>query len=219
MIITTEDAREYFKPLTYEDVTEKNFNLLVAVLEEVLGKWNRQVLEYRIEHGHDNRYYMTVHEHKKFSKYPGTRYVTKDGMFHEAFIVVTCDNYSKRSGISFNSDGWIGFAGWSDSDNVRPFIDAFEIWVDKLKRQKGMLVLRDTTPYQLQQINSYYVKTFPENAEIGRIVNKDGTEYIYTTDKRWSTLDTTWSKLNKVKDYVKSMKDSVVKTELLKILI
>ena len=47
MLQTSEEAREYFKPLTYDILTEKNFNKLIAILEEHLGKWNRKVLEDR----------------------------------------------------------------------------------------------------------------------------------------------------------------------------
>lgn len=135
MLKNNDEAREYFKPLTYDDLTEKNFNKLVAILEEHLGKWNRKVLEDREEHGHDNRYYMTIYQHKKYGKYPGTRFVEKNGV-KEAFIIVKCDNYSVRGGISFNKDGFIGFAGWSDSTNVKPFLDAFEEWVGKIKIEK-----------------------------------------------------------------------------------
>lgn len=132
MLKTNDEAREYFKPLTYDVLIESNFNKLVAIVEEKLGKWNRQIIEDREEQGHDNRYYMTIHPHKKYGKYPGTRFV-ETSKYKEAFIIVECDRYSKREGISFNKDGWIGFAGWADSDNVRPFLDAFEEWVDGLK--------------------------------------------------------------------------------------
>ena len=44
-------------------------------------------------------------------------------------------HFTEREAISFNtrnSDGeFIGFAGWADNKNVRPFIDAFVRWVNE----------------------------------------------------------------------------------------
>lgn len=144
MLQTSEEAREYFKPLTYDILTEKNFNKLIAILEEHLGKWNRKVLEDRDKYGHDNRYYMSIHPHKIFSRYPGTRFIDKK--YKEAFIIVKCDNYSIREGISFNKDGWIGFTGWSDNDNIKPFLSAFEEWVDLLKGPTAKFTIGTSIP-------------------------------------------------------------------------
>ena len=133
-MLTRESAREYFKPLTYEDINETQFNKLVAIMEEKLGVWNRTVLEERADNVKSSKYYMQIYPHKKFGKYPGTRYNPrrKDNKL-SAFIIVKCDNYSIREGISFNADGFIGFAGWSDKYNVKPFLDAFKEWVDMMK--------------------------------------------------------------------------------------
>ena len=202
--MNTDQAREYFKPLTYDDLTEKNFNKLVAILTEVLGKWNRQVLEDREEHGHDNRYYMEIHPHKRFGRYPGTRFIDKKDK--EAFIMVKCDNYSVRTGISFNKDGFIGFAGWADSDNVKPFIQAFREWVDIIKRDKlpglwtseqeeflthlkneqplmglNIMTCSGLTKEQRDSFfNSYFVTEFPENPVTGALICMDGKEYVYS---------------------------------------
>lgn len=37
--------------------------------------------------------------------------------------------FESREAITFNRDGFVGFAGWADSKNVRPFIDAFITWI------------------------------------------------------------------------------------------
>jgi len=34
-------------------------------------------------------------------------------------------HFKEREAISFNQDGFIGFAGWADSTNVVPFLKAF----------------------------------------------------------------------------------------------
>lgn len=46
-----------------------------------------------------------------------------------AFICVDGDYFKGREAISFNSDGFIGFAGWADDKNVQPFLRAFVLWV------------------------------------------------------------------------------------------
>lgn len=185
-MLETDKAREYFKPLTYDVLTNKSFNNLVAILEEHLGKWNRKVLEDRNKSVHDNRYYMTIHYHKPFSKYPGTRFIDKK--YKEAFIIVKCDNYSYREGISFNKDGWIGFAGWSDNDNVKPFINAFKEWVDEIKNKDKIKFDKyiDNTNWNLKKIEGYYVDEFPDNPVPGRLINKDNVIYVWTGEE-WQT--------------------------------
>lgn len=38
--------------------------------------------------------------------------------------------------ISFNADGWIGFAGWADQGNTNPILRAFIEWCDALAATK-----------------------------------------------------------------------------------
>lgn len=42
------------------------------------------------------------------------------------------DYFDNREAISFNTDGFIGFAGWADDTNVRPIIDGFKAWVSEV---------------------------------------------------------------------------------------
>lgn len=49
-----------------------------------------------------------------------------------ASIRVDGDYFSKREAITFNSDGFIGFAGWASGYDLKPFADAFEKWMDWL---------------------------------------------------------------------------------------
>ena len=50
----------------------------------------------------------------------------------------TCstDQWEGREAVSFNRDGFIGFAGWADSSNVRPILDGVEKWLDFLATEK-----------------------------------------------------------------------------------
>lgn len=48
-----------------------------------------------------------------------------------AFIRVNGTYFKDREAISFNGNGYIGFAGWSDSRNVQPFYRAFARWMNE----------------------------------------------------------------------------------------
>lgn len=52
------------------------------------------------------------------------------GGLKSAFLRVDGPYFTDREAISFNEDGFIGFAGWASSENVKPFHDAFVEWVD-----------------------------------------------------------------------------------------
>lgn len=208
---TTEEAREYFKPLTYEDITEENFNLLVSMLEEKFKKWNKKIEE--------NRASSNPHSGYLFKISPKTVYNPKvyyDDRFC-AFIKVICDNYSEREGISFNSDGFIGFAGWSDSTNVQPFLDVFEKWVDILKAHKRVECHLDTPLKSIKHYNpDIFVGEFPQNPIEGTMVIKDGIPYIYYGS--WKSLQPTEEKLLKIIDIVNSSENCLLKQRLLEVL-
>lgn len=42
------------------------------------------------------------------------------------------DYFDDREAVTFNTDGFIGFAGWADDNNVRPIIEGFTAWVGEL---------------------------------------------------------------------------------------
>lgn len=47
------------------------------------------------------------------------------------WVTLTCRAryFSNREAVTFNSNGFVGFAGWADDDNVRPILEAFVEWV------------------------------------------------------------------------------------------
>lgn len=47
-----------------------------------------------------------------------------------AFIRVDGSYFEGREAISFNGDGFVGFAGWASTKNVLPFYRAFSAWLD-----------------------------------------------------------------------------------------
>lgn len=129
--LPTELAREYFKPLTYEDVTQENFYLLISILQKHIDIRNKIETENYEKTG--LRDYIYSIPLNKVIYRPATK-----KKYFEAFIKVLCDNYSLREAISFNSDGFIGFAGWASSYNTALFVDAFKEWVDVIKHKKEM---------------------------------------------------------------------------------
>lgn len=57
--------------------------------------------------------------------------VTKDCSHVKcAFIRVDGRYFDNREAISFYEDGFVGFAGWADSKNERPFLRAFWQWMN-----------------------------------------------------------------------------------------
>lgn len=52
------------------------------------------------------------------------------------FLYVNSHYFERRECISFNADGWIGFAGWADQGNTNPILRAFIEWCDALAATK-----------------------------------------------------------------------------------
>ena len=48
-----------------------------------------------------------------------------------AYIRVDGAYFDDREAISIDPNGWVGFAGWADSRNERPFLVAFARWLDE----------------------------------------------------------------------------------------
>ena len=46
------------------------------------------------------------------------------------YMTCSTEQWEGREAVSFNSDGFIGFAGWADDNNIRPILDGVGRWVD-----------------------------------------------------------------------------------------
>lgn len=55
-----------------------------------------------------------------------------DGEMRSAFIFCDGFYFSKREAVSFNSDGFIGFAGWASTTNLHPITRGFIAWLDAI---------------------------------------------------------------------------------------
>lgn len=128
-ITPNQEARDYFKnkDLTYADVTKERFNKLVEIVQKHLDKRNEEQNNISNQYKKDYTYKMDKCIYNK---------PTKKRPYMTAYIHVKVDNYSVREGISFNSDGWIGFAGWASTYNTIIFTEAFKEWVNWVVKDK-----------------------------------------------------------------------------------
>lgn len=111
-----EKARECFidKKLTYQNITSEDICVLVMMLNKSIKKACKEI-----------EMSMRMSEKIK-SKY------TSSGKLIECYLFINGDYFTRRECISFNTDGFIGFAGWADDENVKPLLDAFAKWCEYL---------------------------------------------------------------------------------------
>lgn len=122
-VCTNDEAREYFKEcgLTYKNITEGDILLLVLLINRELKKSNK-VGETSVN---------TMSLSKKIDMKKNT-----NGTIKTCFLYMNSHYFTGREAISFNQDGFIGFAGWADMGNLNPLKRAFLAWCDELKENK-----------------------------------------------------------------------------------
>ena len=111
--MTRDEAREHFKKcgLDYSVLTTSNVERLRDLLKLELKQSGCIHGTFRGNH----------------------RYKTYDS----GCVELTCraDYFSRRETVTFNPDGYIGFAGWASVVNVEPVIAAFVKWCDELAKE------------------------------------------------------------------------------------
>lgn len=60
-----------------------------------------------------------------------------DGRLIFADLQCRSHYFRKRQAVTFEENGFIGFAGWADDENIQPVLKAFCRWVDELAEQKA----------------------------------------------------------------------------------
>ena len=117
-VCSNDEAREYFKNkgLTYEDVTEGDILTLTMMLNKELKKANKEC-----ETSVDIYLSRKVNMKRK-----------TNGSLICCYLYVNSHYFTRRECISFNYDGFIGFAGWADQGNTNPILRAFLKWCDYL---------------------------------------------------------------------------------------
>ena len=121
-VCTNDEARDYFKRcgLTYADITEWDILSLVLMINRELKKSNR-VGETSVN---------TISLSKKIDMKKNT-----NGTILNCYLYLNSHYFTRREAISFNTDGFIGFAGWADDGNLNPLRRAFLLWCDELKSE------------------------------------------------------------------------------------
>ena len=68
-----------------------------------------------------------------------------DGSIECAFVRIADPGSVDLEGVSFNRDGFIGFAGWASDENVQPVLRAFKRWLTRWmpgRSRKAVLGIR-----------------------------------------------------------------------------
>ena len=118
-VCTNDEARAYFKNkgLTYADIRDGD----IAALAIMLGQ------EYKKSNAKGETSVNTEYLSNKIDiKH------NPDGSIISCFMYVNSHYFTQRECISFNRDGFIGFAGWADDGNLNPIKRAFLRWCDTL---------------------------------------------------------------------------------------
>jgi hypothetical protein len=118
MINTREEARAYWnsRGLITEYITELDINLLHKILIRHLFNHQQFVMELNIP-----KYEFAINS-------------KGNPELKNAYFSVSGRYFDKREGIRIEPEDELvfGFAGWADEYNIKPFLLAFEEWVDCL---------------------------------------------------------------------------------------
>lgn len=122
-VCSNDEAREYFKSknLSYDSINEGDILVLVMLLQKEIKKSVKAG-----ETSISTIYLSSKVDMKKKS----------NGSIICCYLYVNSHYFTRREAISFNRDGFIGFAGWADQGNTNPLLRAFLQWCDYLAEQR-----------------------------------------------------------------------------------
>jgi hypothetical protein len=122
-VCSNDEAREYFKSknLSYDSINEGDILVLVMLLQKEIKKSVKAG-----ETSVSTIYLSSKVDMKKKS----------NGSIICCYLYVNSHYFTRREAISFNRDGFIGFAGWADQGNTNPLLRAFLQWCDYLAEQR-----------------------------------------------------------------------------------
>lgn len=124
MTLRTEEARLKFVDagLSYSDLGSREMAKLREILEQELSEFRNGAFQMALKP-----------TRKKDSKFGKDGSVEQFSFRVKGWIAGQSPYFTDREAITFNTDGFIGFAGWADSTNVSPFLNAFNKWINSLK--------------------------------------------------------------------------------------
>ena len=117
-VCTNDEARQYFKDkgFTYNDITEGDILTLIMLLNKHIKAANK-----------NNETSVDMYLSRKVDIRKRT-----NGTITCCYLYLNSHYFQRRECISFNYDGFIGFAGWADQGNTNPILRAFLEWCDSL---------------------------------------------------------------------------------------
>ena len=124
MCLSRDEVREHFENcgLRYGMLKEDDFILLKAFLSKEFRLAGERPTTPEMES-------FRVNDNKSIYR------ARPDRTLSEAFIRMMSDYWYNREAVSFNKDGFIGFAGWASDKNVQPVLMGFVKWCDYLTGQ------------------------------------------------------------------------------------
>lgn len=122
-VCSNNEAREYFKSknLSYDSINEGDILVLIMLLQKEIKK--------SVKAGETS--VSTIYLSSKVNMKKKS-----NGSIIHCYLYVNSHYFTRREAISFNPDGFIGFAGWADQGNTNPLLRAFLKWCDYLAEQK-----------------------------------------------------------------------------------
>ena len=116
-VCTNDEARSYFrgKGLSYDSINEGDILVLVMMCQQELKK--------SCKDGGTSTSTMRLSEKLDMKR-------KTNGAIVSCFLYMNSHYFTRREAISFNQNGFIGFAGWADQGNVNPLLRAFLRWCD-----------------------------------------------------------------------------------------
>lgn len=107
--LTRDYARKVFEDssLTYDDVNKESLKILRAAINKQMIRSGLMRGTLRMNPTRTNR-----------------------------FLTCKSHYFDNREAVSFNDEGFIGFAGWADNRNIEPILQGFIDWVYEVERVK-----------------------------------------------------------------------------------
>lgn len=103
--------------MSYDSINEGDILTLVMMCQQELKKSNKA--------GETSVSTMRLSEKIDMKR-------KSNGAIVSCFLYMNSHYFTRREAISFNRDGFIGFAGWADQGNVNPLLRAFLRWCNYL---------------------------------------------------------------------------------------
>lgn len=120
--MTNNEARQYFKDkgLTYAVLNPQTVKLLKDIVQIEIDNMKTEITDCILV---------------SINRLGPVNSQLKNGWVE---LTIKGTYFDKREAITFNRNGFIGFAGWASSDNTKPFIYGFIKWCDELSKIGGV---------------------------------------------------------------------------------